>query len=170
MIFGNFAHFRAIFEQTERTLISGVWWRTWGPLTIMRNTPEMTMKFKEDGEREVKYRELLLVKKAMTLDENGVEYSATRWLKADRLIWGLKDVPRGGDTYGFWGAPFSEDTPAVWRSDGVLIASGSDAAMVKESIWRKSGATGLVQWFEGNLTQIRGQFQLLAYHKPDRGG
>ena len=37
-----------------------------------------------------------------------------------------------------------------------------------DALNRNWGGTGYVQWFEGNLTVIRGQYQILIFHKPGK--
>ena len=36
-----------------------------------------------------------------------------------------------------------------------------------DALWRWVGGTGDAVWAGGNITVVRGQYQLMAYHKPD---
>jgi hypothetical protein len=49
-----------------------------------------------------------------------------------------------------------------------MILQGHSGLSDHGDCWaRRFGAIGVVQWFEGNLTVVRGQYQLLFFHKPE---
>jgi hypothetical protein len=89
VVFGQFAHFREFFEQTEAQMVSACYMRTCGPLTMIRNTPQNNAKFNTHSS----YLKALKHEAPHQLDEQGDSSSWGRGAAMSRW-W------RGGIFYG----------------------------------------------------------------------
>jgi hypothetical protein len=147
VIFGNFATFRHLFHKLDRTskqyeMITGCWFRTCGPITMIKSTPENNQIY----QKQKSYMAKLLEKKPQTLDENGND-GMTHWFPKEKLTWDDTKLT-GGPYYGH-----------QLQAHGSMIVNG-------DSIKTHFGPTGVVTWFEGELTMLKGHYPVLVFHKP----
>ena len=157
VVFGNFAHFRPIFEKNG-DLITGCFGRTCGPLQFIKNTEHNAGRFlKQKG-----YMARLRDKKPQTLDENGPKDSMNIWFHnprpkpLDKINWANSESM----------TPTDPDETLGTAGDGYQLQSFPGMVHHGDVIHRNYGGIGFITWFRGNLTCIRGQFQVMAFHKP----
>jgi hypothetical protein len=152
VIFGNFVTFRHLFHKQidprsskQYEMISGCWFRTCGPITMIKSTPENNQLY----QKQKRYMAKLLEKKAQTLDENGQD-GMTSW-GPNRLTWDNTNLTGGP----YYGHQLQAHAPMVREGDYIK---------------KKFGPTGVVTWFEGELTMLKGHYPVLVFHKPIANG